>query len=102
MTPGRIIRHYSYLDLMALLVIQELRARNVSLQHIRTIVGRLREEGFARPLTEIGYAAVGGNVFLRMPDGQWVDGREPDQRVIAESLDRAPLRAVLRSCVHPS
>lgn len=98
-TPGRIIRQYSYLDVMALLVIQQLRERAISLQHIRTIASYLRAEGFTRPLTEIRYAVVAGHLFLQLPDGQWVDGRKPDQAIVPETLALEPLRATLRSKV---
>jgi uncharacterized protein (DUF433 family)/DNA-binding transcriptional MerR regulator len=98
-TPGRIIRQYSYLDVMALLVTQQLRERAISLQHIRAIVDYLRADGFSRPLTEIRYAVVAGHLFLQLPDGQWVDGRNPDQGIVPESLALEPLRANLRSKV---
>jgi uncharacterized protein (DUF433 family) len=101
--PGTVIRHYGYLDVMALLVIRELRDRKVSLQNIRSLVGSLRREGFTKPLTEINYAVVGGKVFIQLPSGEWMDGRNPGQGIIQQTLPLAPLRASIRSrLIRPS
>ena len=95
--PGTVIRHYGYLDVMALLVVRELRERQVSLQHIRSLVAALRGEGFTKPLTEISYAVVGNQVFIQLPNGDWMDGRDPGQGIIQQTLPLAPLRASIRS-----
>ncbi|MEJ7649452.1 MAG: MerR family transcriptional regulator [Nakamurella sp.] len=96
-TAIRVIRQYDFVDVMALLVIQQLRERNVSLQHIRVIVEKLRMDGFGRPLTEVHYATVGKRVFLQYPGGEWADGKRPAEYVMPEVLPLEPLRAVVRA-----
>lgn len=87
LTPHRIRRLYDYTDLMSLMVVSELRRRGVSLQGVRRITTELRALGYDRPLTELRYAVVGGNVFLQLPDGTWMDGNRPSQGVLHETLN---------------
>lgn len=92
LTPHRPIKLFSFLELMALMVAAELRARNVSLQHIRALVGYLKRLGYEQPLTELVYATEGRNVYFQHPDGTWEGGRRPGQSVMPETIDLKPLR----------
>ncbi|MDN5856443.1 MAG: DUF433 domain-containing protein, partial [Actinomycetia bacterium] len=92
LSPGRRIRLYGFLDLLALLIATELKGRNVSLQTIRAIVTHLRSRGYARPLTQLTFATVGRSVYFMHEDGSWEGDVEPDQIVIHEVLNLKPLR----------
>lgn len=89
---GRQVRLFDYTGAMTVLVLAALRER-VSLQHIRQVVGHLRERDFDVP--EVRFAVVGPRVFFQTPDGEWEDVRDPMQIVISETLDLRPLRARL-------
>lgn len=92
-TGGRLTRLYDYPDLMSLLIAAEMRRRRVSLQHIRHVVDHLRSRGYARPLTELRFAILAGQIYFQHPDGTWEHDVRPDQVVIHEVLDLEPLRA---------
>ena len=93
-TPHRIRRFYDYTDLMALMVVSELRKRGVSLQAVRRITSALRARGYERPLTEVRYAVVKRRVFIQLEDGSWFEGDRPDehQHVIPEVLNLAAMQ----------
>lgn len=91
-SPGRRIRLYGFVGLLSLLVAAELKNRKVSLQHIRAIVGHLQARGYANPLTQLAFATVGREVYFMHDDGTWEGGLRPDQVVIHEVLNLAPLR----------
>lgn len=93
LSPGRTVRLYGYRELMSLLVIAELRRRQVSLQHIRRIVAHLKDRGYAEPLTELRYATRNDEVYFQHDDGSWASSVAVDQLVIHELLDLAPLAA---------
>ncbi|WP_158548510.1 DUF433 domain-containing protein [Blastococcus sp. TF02A-26] len=93
LTPGRVIRLYSFTELLAVLIVAEMRGRGVSLQHIRTVVDRVRARGVENPLTEVRYAIVGRSLYLQDEQGEWEDGHHPGQGVIPEVLDLRPLQA---------
>jgi uncharacterized protein (DUF433 family) len=97
LTPHRRSRLYEYGDLMALLVVVELRDRRVSLQHIRAIVTRLRQRGFSEPLTQLRYATHNSRVYVQFEDGTWESGDLPGQAIIYQAIDLEPLRARLRA-----
>ncbi len=97
LTPQRPVRLYGYVDLMSLMVAAELRRRGVSLQHIRKVVEFLRARGYERPLTQVAFATLGGEVYLQHPDGTWESSLRPDQVVIHQVIDLEPLRARIRS-----
>jgi DNA-binding transcriptional MerR regulator len=92
LSPGRRVRLYSFVDLLALLVASELRARNVSVQHIRAVVDHLRSRGYDRPLTQVVFATLNGRVYFQHDDGSWEVDVHPDQLVIQEVLNLIPLR----------
>jgi uncharacterized protein (DUF433 family) len=96
LTPGRRVRLYGFLDLLAVMVAAELKARKVSLQRIRIVVDHLRELGYERPLTQVVFATDGGQLFYQLEDGSWLDGREPYQLVMSEVLNLQPLRQRIR------
>lgn len=99
LTPGRPIRLYSYMELLAVMIVAEMRRRDVSLQHIRTVVERVRAQGVDNPLTEVRYAVVGRRLYLQDEHGRWEDGDVPGQGVIAEVLDLRPLQARITASV---
>lgn len=96
LTPHRPIRFYSFMDLMALTVAAELRRRRVSLQHIRQIVGRVRDYGYDQPLTQLRWATEGGQLYFQHPDGEWESGQRPHQALIREVLDLDEVRMTIR------
>ncbi len=93
LSPGRRIRLYAFIDLLALFIAAELKGRNVSLQHIRAIVAHLRSRGYAGPLTQLTFATVGRNVYFQHEDGSWEGDLQPDQVVIHEVLNLSLLRS---------
>jgi uncharacterized protein (DUF433 family) len=93
LSPGRRIRLYGFMDLLALLIAAELKARHVSLQNIRAIVAHLRSRGYASPLTQLTFATVGRNVYFQHEDGSWEGDLRPDQVVIHEVLNLSLLRS---------
>jgi uncharacterized protein (DUF433 family) len=95
-TPGRIVRLYSYTELMSLLVAASLRRAGISLQHVRVIVEYLRSRGYPEPLTQVSFAVVAGRVYFQHDDGRWESDLHSDQVVIHEVLDLQPLRARIR------
>lgn len=92
LTPQRPIRLFDFTDLMALMTAAELRKRGTSLQHIRAIVNHLRQRGYERPLTQIQFAILHGEVYFQFEDGSWESDRLQKQIVIHEVLDLEPLR----------
>lgn len=92
LSPGRRVRLYGFIDLLALLVAAELKNRRVSLQHIRAIVAHLRSRGYTSPLTQLTFATVGRDVYFMHEDGSWEGGLRPDQVVIHEVLNLSLLR----------
>ena len=99
LTPHRIRRLYSHADLMSLMIVDELRKRGVSLQGVRKVTTELRARGYDRPLTQVRYAVVGRRVFLQLEDGNWVDGSQPDQGVIAQALNLGDMQIRVRGTV---
>ena len=91
LTPGRRVRLYSFLDLLALMVAAELKERSISLQHIRAIVEHLRARGYDQPLTEVRFATQGRELYFQRDDGTWEGGITPDQLVLSEVLHLQPL-----------
>lgn len=97
LTPGRIIRFFDFSQLMALCVAAELRARGVSLQHIRQITDRVkRHDGYDQPLTQLVWATEGGRLYFQHPDGGWEGAARPHQGIIREVLDLEELRIRIR------
>jgi uncharacterized protein (DUF433 family)/DNA-binding transcriptional MerR regulator len=93
MSSHRQVFLYSYAETMSLLIVAALKDKGVSVQNIRAIVDRLREQGYAQPLTQLAYAVVGGRVCFQHPDGTWEGDVRPDQIILHEVLNLEPLRA---------
>lgn len=92
-SPGRRIRLYGFLDLLALMVAAQLRAEyRISLQHIRRIIEHLKSHGYNQPLTQLRFSVYRGQVYFQHPDGQWEGDLRPDQLVLQQVLDLQPLR----------
>ena len=92
-SPGRRIRLYGFLDLLALMVAAQLRTEyRISLQHIRRIVEHLKSHGYHQPLTQLRFSVYRGQVYFQHPDGQWEGDLRPDQLVLQQVLDLQPLR----------
>jgi DNA-binding transcriptional MerR regulator len=90
---GRRIRHYGFIDLLALVVVAQLRKEHgISLQHIRWIVEHLKSRGYREPLTELRFAIFRNRVYFQHPDGQWEGDVRPDQLVLQHVLGLQPLR----------
>ena len=100
-SPGRRVRLYGFVDLMALMVAAELRARGFSLQHIRKLVRYFKSRGFDEPLTELRWATIGKGkrklIYIQFPDGSWEDDISPGQIVFHELLDLEPLRRRIKA-----
>jgi DNA-binding transcriptional MerR regulator len=88
------VRLYSFQDLLALLVVAELRTeRDMSLQHIRRVVSHLQSRGYEAPLRELRFATVGREIYFQHPDGTWEGDLSPDQIILEKVLRLDPLRA---------
>jgi DNA-binding transcriptional MerR regulator len=88
------VRLYGFQDLLALLVVAELRTeRDMSLQHIRRLVAYLQSRGYEAPLGELKFATVGTEIYFQHPDGTWEGDVQPDQIVLEKTLRLDPLRA---------
>jgi uncharacterized protein (DUF433 family) len=96
LTPGRRVRLYGFLDLLALMVAAELKQRRISLQHIRAIVEHLRARGYDQPLTQVVFATHGHEVYFQHKDGEWERGLTPDQLILSEVLHLEPLHRRIR------
>jgi uncharacterized protein (DUF433 family)/DNA-binding transcriptional MerR regulator len=97
----RTVRLYAFNDLMALLVASALR-QHVSLQHIRAVVDHLREREYGRPLNQLKFAVVSGEIYFQHADGTWEGGHHPDQIVLHQVIDLRPLRArILGATMRP-
>ena len=92
-SPRNTIRLYQYQDLLALLVVATLRTeREMSLQHIRRVVGHLRSRGYDAPLSELKFATLGHEIYFQHPDGSWEGDLRPDQIVLVKTIRLEPLR----------
>lgn len=92
-SPRNTVRLYSYQDLLALLVVATLRTeREMSLQHIRRVVGHLRARGYQAPLRELKFATLGREIYFQHPDGSWEGDLRPDQIVLFKTILLEPLR----------
>jgi uncharacterized protein (DUF433 family) len=96
------VRLYEFVELLALMVAAELRARGVSLQHIRQIVAHLLQRGYDQPLTQLRFATVGGQVYFQHSDGEWEGDIKPDQLVLHQVLDLDLIRRRIVDCMNRS
>jgi DNA-binding transcriptional MerR regulator len=97
LSPRRTVRLYGYQDLLALLVVSELRTeRDMPLQRIRRVVEHLRSRGYETPLSELRFATVGREIYFQHPDGSWEGHLRPDQIVLVQVILLEPLRLRIR------
>jgi uncharacterized protein (DUF433 family) len=89
------IRLYGFDELVALLVISQLRDQ-FSLQLLRKVVDHLRSRGYERPLSELHFAVAGDEIFFQHPEGSWEGSRQPDQIVLEHVLHLEPLKTRIR------
>jgi DNA-binding transcriptional MerR regulator len=94
LSPKNTVRLYSFVDLLSLLVVAQLRIeRGMSLQHVRRVVEHLRLRGYQEPLRELTFATLGGEIYFQHPDGSWEGDLRPDQVVLEEVLRLDRLRS---------
>ncbi|MFG1927754.1 DUF433 domain-containing protein [Cryptosporangium sp. NPDC048952] len=91
--PGRRVRLYGFVDLLAMMVAATLKERGISLQHIRAVVDHLQRRGYQQPLTEVRWATIGNRIYFQHDDGGWEGDLSPDQTVLSEVLNLDVLRA---------
>jgi len=88
------VRLYDFAGLVELRIVAALRTR-LSLQHIREVIGRLRDS-YDRPLSELRFAVEGRQLYFQHSDGSWEGGKRPGQLVIAEVIMLDAVRADIR------
>lgn len=98
MSPRNTVMLYSFQDTLALVVAARLREQ-LSLQHIRRIVSYLRGEGYERPLNELAFVILGGQVYFKHPDGTWEGDLSPRQLVLQQVLYLDMLREEVRAAL---
>ncbi len=94
-TQRNVVRLYSLGSLVELVVASELRRQGVSLQHIRTIIRRLRSR-YEAPLRQVRFARAGERLLFQHDDGTWEDTRRPYQGVMWQVIDLRAVRAKVR------
>jgi DNA-binding transcriptional MerR regulator len=101
LSPRNTVRLYSFQDLLELLVAAELRHRpGITLQHIRRLVGHLRQRGFSAPLRELKFATHGQDIYVQYPDGTWSGGPNLDQLVFHQVIALDILTAKIETLRH--
>jgi DNA-binding transcriptional MerR regulator len=102
LSPHNTVRLYSFQDLLALLVVSELRTeRDMSLQRIRRLVAHLLRD-YAAPLRELRFATVGREIYFQHADGTWEGDLRPDQIILEQTIRLEPLRARIESAARRS
>lgn len=99
LSPRNVTRLYSLDRLMALTVAATLvSSPGISLQHLRQILGYLRDSGgYEAPLRELRFAVEGNEVFFQHPDGSWEGSRRPTQLVARQLLPLDEIRELIQS-----
>jgi DNA-binding transcriptional MerR regulator len=101
LSPRNTVRLYSFQDLLELLVVAELRHRpGISLQHIRRLVGHMRQRGFSAPLRELKFATHGQEIYAQYPDGTWSGDPNLDQLVFHQVIALDLLTAKIETLSH--
>jgi uncharacterized protein (DUF433 family) len=94
LSPHNTVRLYNFQDLLALLVVSELRTeRDMSLQRIRRLVAHLRSRDYEAPLRELRFATVGREIYFQHRDGTWEGDLAPDQIIFEQTIRLEPLRS---------
>jgi DNA-binding transcriptional MerR regulator len=88
LSPRNTVRLYSFEDLIELVIVAELRRRpGISLQHIRAILGHLRQrQKYTAPLRELRFATYGPHIYVQHPDGSWSGDPRPEQLIFQQAL----------------
>jgi DNA-binding transcriptional MerR regulator len=103
LSPHNTVRLYSFQDLLALLVVSELRTeRDMSLQRIRRLVAHLRSRDYEAPLRELRFATVGREIFFQHSDGTWEGDLRPDQIIFEQTIRLEPLRSRIEGAARRS
>jgi DNA-binding transcriptional MerR regulator len=103
LSPRNTVRLYSFQDLLALLVVSELRTeRDMSLQRIRRLVAHLRSRDYEAPLRELRFATVGREIFFQHLDGTWEGDLRPDQIIFEQTIQLEPLRSRIEGAARRS
>jgi DNA-binding transcriptional MerR regulator len=98
LSPHNTVRLYGFQDLLALLVVSELRTeRDMSLQRIRRLAAHLRARDYQAPLRELRFATVGREIYFQHPDGTWEGDLRPDQIILEQTIGLEPLRSRIES-----
>ena len=94
LSPHNTVRLYNFQDLLALLVVSELRTeRDMSLQRIRRLVAHLRSRDYEAPLRELRFATVGREIYFQHRDGTWEGDLRPDQIIFEQTIRLELLRS---------
>lgn len=96
---GATVRLYGYRELMAILVYQELREKNISYHLVARVLSYLRKEGYEQPLSELVFAVDGGQIYFQHPDGGWEGSAQARQGVASEVLNLDNIRARIAGAV---
>jgi uncharacterized protein (DUF433 family) len=100
LSPRNIVRLYSFDALVELVVAAKLVAYpDISPQHLRSTLERLRRRGHHNPLRELRFAVAGNEIFFQEEDGSWEGSRKPNQMVEIRVLDLEHIKATLRKVV---
>lgn len=103
LSPHNTVRLYNFQDLLALLVVSELRTeRDMSLQRIRRLVAYLRSRDYEAPLRELRFATVGREIYFQHPDGTWEGDLRPDQIILEQTIRLEPLRSRIEGAARRS
>lgn len=87
---------YSLEDLVQGRIVHDLEARGVHIRHIAGIVAAVRSDEHPQPLASLRWGVSAGEVFVQFPDGRWYGGKQPNQSVLAETLNLDKIRADAR------
>jgi len=92
-------RLYSYLDLLALMTVKNLKEAGFSLQKIRTCVSYLRGRGLdvTRPLAFCKLLACGNTIYFLKDEATYIDTlKRPGQTAVRDIIDVGMLDRALR------
>ena len=108
-SPYRSVHLYDFADMLELLTIAELHKHDVPTRRIRSIVDRMRDKGYERPLTQIRYGVAerpsskSGKrsrrrllVVLTFEDGTTEGDDMPGQLIAEGAVDVQAIRGRLR------
>jgi uncharacterized protein (DUF433 family) len=100
--PRSTVRLYDWDASFEFLIVSEFVQRGVPVPQIRGVLDRLRELGYSQPLRQVEFGIAGHELYYRLDDGGWEDGRAPGQGVFREVLDLEMIRARVREAARPN